>query len=280
MDPEMDDNIPHQSNPPMEAGSVDATGSQAPMRVLVQTLTNLVPTLDDKSDIGAQIIAMADRICQHQWGSGFDRATTALHHDGCEFEFKNRPCYVLLDRGDHPDGPGGDPSKVVMKVYDWDGKNLYVFVCPNALKAFMFSLSPTNTWCSVFSKESLAPLSSKIRRRLKNCSFRPSLEQRLFGGFPEKVSPEAWRNFILKRICNAGLLRDKDLDFVLDNTEHAAWLKANMAPRYWEILGSLTTVRGQDRNQVGAMQCESRVWRGTIHGSYCAQSWRGPFELL
>lgn len=90
-----------------------------PMRVLVRTLTHLVPGASAEE----KIRSMCHRISKHQWEYEFSSIDSNVNFQGFEFGYNNRPCWFLMDHGVHPEG-SHDPSQVPMKVYNWDGEQL------------------------------------------------------------------------------------------------------------------------------------------------------------
>ncbi|KAJ4412492.1 hypothetical protein N0V82_008761 [Gnomoniopsis sp. IMI 355080] len=181
-----------------------------PMRVLVRTLTHLVPG----ADANEKFMSMCHRISKHQWGYEFSPIDTNVIIQGGEFGYNSRPCWFLLDHGEHPTG-SHDPSLVPMKVYHWDGENFH---------------------------EHTQPLSAQVREELKQYIFMPSQEQRNWVGRPEN-SPTEWRKFIRRKLRKMAKINDADIDFIQENPEHAEWLKIHVRPRFWERFQELTEER-------------------------------------
>lgn len=66
-----------------------------PVRILVQTVTGLVP-----GDLYLERIRlMRNIICQHFWNRDFDSIQERFQARGADFGFDNRVCYFLLDSG-------------------------------------------------------------------------------------------------------------------------------------------------------------------------------------
>lgn len=101
--------------------------SPRPIRILVQTLTHLVPSdkvIDNpERDLhGDKLISMLDRICKLTWGIGFTpRAHRFYSYGDDEFGYNHRPCFFLVDCGE-----AESDDDVPVRCYEWDGGELYV----------------------------------------------------------------------------------------------------------------------------------------------------------
>lgn len=98
----------------------------SPMRVLVQTLTHLVPSdnlIANGEPYGDKLFSMLDRTCNHVWDYPFEPGLQRWYSYGDEFGYNNRVCFFLLDYGDAPDGKD---EEVPIQCLTWDGEKLYV----------------------------------------------------------------------------------------------------------------------------------------------------------
>lgn len=84
-----------------------------PVRILVQTVTHLVPG----NDYMERVEYMQNLICQHHWKRDFNRDQERWNVYGHDFAFPNRNCYFLIDHG-HSEG---DPPVL---WYKWTGESL------------------------------------------------------------------------------------------------------------------------------------------------------------
>jgi hypothetical protein len=87
--------------------------SAGPVRILVQTVTHLVPG----NDFAERVEYMQNLICQHHWKRDFDWDQDRWNGYGHQFAFRNRNCYFLIDHG-HSEG---DPPVL---WYKWTGESL------------------------------------------------------------------------------------------------------------------------------------------------------------
>lgn len=89
-----------------------------PVRVLVQTLTHLVP-----GETGPSRYAfIQNRICQDFWGREFEAPTFRFASYGDSFALDNRRCFFLVDHGE-----ADDAAAVPVLSYEWTGDELYGF---------------------------------------------------------------------------------------------------------------------------------------------------------
>ena len=89
--------------------------SARPLRILVQTVTNLVPG----NDYGERVEYMRNLICQHHWNRDFDWDQDRWNVYGHHFGLENRNCYFLIDHG-HSESSEDPP----VLWYKWTGKSL------------------------------------------------------------------------------------------------------------------------------------------------------------
>ena len=86
-----------------------------PVRILVQTVTNLVPG----NHYGERVEFMRNLICQHHWNRDFDWDKDRWNAYGDYFSYDNRNCYFLIDHG-HSESSEDPP----LLWYKWTGKSL------------------------------------------------------------------------------------------------------------------------------------------------------------
>lgn len=87
----------------------------APVRILAQTLTHLVPGRDnfERTDF------ILNRICREHWDCDFSvpKFRWASHND--QFAFDNRRCFFLVDYGE-----AQNDDDVPVLCYEWTGEIL------------------------------------------------------------------------------------------------------------------------------------------------------------
>jgi len=66
-----------------------------PLRILVQTVTNIVPG----NDYAERVEYMRNLICQHHWNRDFDRDQDRWNVYGHHFGYETRNCCFLIDHG-------------------------------------------------------------------------------------------------------------------------------------------------------------------------------------
>lgn len=88
-----------------------------PVRILVQTVTHLVPG----DEYAERVEYMRNLICQHHWKRDFDRDQDRWNVYGHHFGLRNRNCYFLIDHG-HVDGESCTDPPVLW--YKWTGESL------------------------------------------------------------------------------------------------------------------------------------------------------------
>jgi hypothetical protein len=89
--------------------------SAKPVRILVQTITDLVPG----NDYAERVEYMRNLICQQHWNRNFDWDQDRWNVYGDHFAYEKRNCYFLIDHG-HSESPEGPP----VLWYKWTGKSL------------------------------------------------------------------------------------------------------------------------------------------------------------
>ncbi|KAL7919999.1 hypothetical protein ACQKWADRAFT_299862 [Trichoderma austrokoningii] len=116
------------------AAELNAPGeiTSRPLRILVQTITGLVP---GTSYLG-RIESIRNIICQHFWNKDYDKDVHRFHSYNAEFGYPNKRCYFLMDYG-HSDI---DPP---ILWYEWTGESLIPInqVLPSRIKSILKTYS-------------------------------------------------------------------------------------------------------------------------------------------
>lgn len=98
-----------------ESSVLNPLRPEPPVRILVQTLTHLVPGNDnfERTDF------ILNRICQHHWNCDFSvpKFRWAAYND--QFAFNNRRCFFLVDYGESQ-----NDDDVPVLSYKWTGESL------------------------------------------------------------------------------------------------------------------------------------------------------------
>ncbi|POR31237.1 Uncharacterized protein TPAR_08559 [Tolypocladium paradoxum] len=177
------------SVPQEEPGDLSAR----PLRILVQTKTNLVPG----NDYAERVEFMRNLICQHHWNRDFDWHQDRWNAYGDEFGYENRSCYFLIDHchGESPDNPP-------VLWYKWTGKSLIAI--QQALPA-------------------------KIQAKLKEYPFSRRPIQRL----PKEAPAPTRRQIIRSKLRRDMTILDADVQFLVTHPEDARWLRDNIETRFW-----------------------------------------------
>lgn len=96
-----------------------------PVRVLVQTLTHLVPSdgvIKRHNPHVDKLLSILNRICRNTWNCGFDPDVFRWYTYGDEFGYNNRRCFFLVDYGST-----SNDDEVPVLCYEWTGEVLYVY---------------------------------------------------------------------------------------------------------------------------------------------------------
>lgn len=91
--------------------------SDQPLRVLVHTVTHLVPG----GHHGERLHFILNMVCQRHWNRDFDRDQERWNAYGDQFGYDNRNCYFLVDHGVTESESLEDPPLV---WYKWKGTSL------------------------------------------------------------------------------------------------------------------------------------------------------------
>lgn len=120
------------------------------------------------------------------------------------------------------------------------------------------------------------PLPEEMRQSLKEYLFKPKDENRTWVERPEKISPEAWRRFIKRKLQHDDKPNAEDFKFIRENPEHEEWLKEHLRPRFWERFKALAL---EDEEKVlggGAAESSTAVAerssKGTFQGTHVEHS--------
>lgn len=99
----------------------------APARVLVQTLTHLLPSdgkiyKPERNPGGDKLYSMLHRICQHVWSHSYDSDFFRWYgYNDDQLGYNNRPCFFLVDHGETD-----NEADVPVLAFEWTGEELYV----------------------------------------------------------------------------------------------------------------------------------------------------------
>ncbi|EAQ89049.1 predicted protein [Chaetomium globosum CBS 148.51] len=189
-----------------------------PVRILVQTRTDLVP--GDKSTYSlARKDAMENLICQHVWQRNFDDHRERAWAYNCEFAWDSVECWFLVDHHGPDPMPPLDPPVV---WYKWTGAEF--------------------------------PLPRKVRRRVRSYPFtRIPPEQLLKRRTPRPIPPPREFESRAEEIrvqrarlrntlaCNLGLTEEL-VRFAKENPGPAEWVRARVPPDAWARVDDDTKV--------------------------------------
>jgi hypothetical protein len=92
-------------------------GPEPPVRILVQTLTHLVPG-EDGFDRTRFIL---NQMCQHHWNCDFIGPKFRYTSYNDKFGFNNQRCFFLVDHGECESKNDDD---VPILYYEWTGESL------------------------------------------------------------------------------------------------------------------------------------------------------------
>ncbi|OJZ85807.1 hypothetical protein ASPFODRAFT_46874 [Aspergillus luchuensis CBS 106.47] len=198
------------------------TLSPSPIRVLVQTLTHLVPSTNqagEKNIYDDKLFTMLDTICQHTWKCDFDGHVHRWYTYGDEFGYSHRMCFFLIDYGT---APGGDDSKGPIVCYEWDGSK---FIDKPQILQF-----------------------EDVQAELKSVPFTPAPY--------EPLEKPPVRDIVRRRLRSARRIPVRELDHMRDHPEDMVWLE-KVRPRFWtNFLEQL-----QDVEETRAWEEEQRIMR-------------------
>lgn len=208
---------------------IDALGDSVlevapPVRILVQTITRLVP-----GDLYPERVRlMRNIICQHHWNRDFDCIQERFQARGADFGFDNRVCYFLLDSGINLD-PVEDPP---ILWYRWTGESLLVH--PFSFTRTILIISLTLVYSVTIHKV----LPTEILDRLREYPFQKPPSD---GSRKLHVEPDAAekRRIIKARLYRNMPISESTIEFLRDHPEQATKLKDDLEPRFWSKLEAL-----------------------------------------
>jgi hypothetical protein len=243
---------PAPVNSPINANVPDAANRDRPVRILVQTKTQLVP--GDKSDgFDERIKRMVNMICRRVWQRDYDRLRERMWFYRCEFAVDNRPCWFLVDHH----GPDPEPIPYPPVVwYRWIGSDLSVsqFSC-HLPAGNADGLSDSVSHYSVAVQK---PLPRSVRRKLRYYPFKRLTAEQLnpprlleplqrpkFSSIEEEMRH---RREDLRSTLACGLsLLSEHVKFVQDHPKHAEWVKERVPPEAWARLGDPSQIVQYER---------------------------------
>ncbi|KAK0764334.1 hypothetical protein N5P37_003733 [Trichoderma harzianum] len=183
-----------------------------PVRILVQTVTSLVPG----NDYWQRILYIRNIICQYHWNRDFDWDKDRWNSYGDDFGYENRNCYFLIDHGESAEDPP-------ILRYKWTGKLLIAI--PEPLPE------------EIQSKLEKHPFPRQPRQPTKR-SRKPT---------PGKLDAKAHRRIIQSNLRRDAIIIDESIEFLATHPEDARWLKDNIEARFWSKIQSLLESRqGKD----------------------------------
>ncbi|QYS93775.1 hypothetical protein H0G86_001143 [Trichoderma simmonsii] len=183
-----------ESNPPPQY--------PGPVRILVQTVTSLVPG----NDYGQRIDFIRNIVCQHHWNRDFVWNKDRWNSYGDDFGYENRNCYFLIDHGESTEDPP-------ILWYKWTGKSL-------------IAIEQT--------------LPEEIQSKLKRYSFTrpPKPNQRSRKPNPGRYDAKTFRQIIRANLRRDAPITDDCIEFLVTHPEDARWLKDNIEARFWSKIQS------------------------------------------
>ncbi|KAH8817338.1 hypothetical protein F5884DRAFT_830412 [Xylogone sp. PMI_703] len=170
---------------------------EPPVRILVQTLTHLVPG----KECFERMFFILDRICQHHWNCDFDVPKFRRASYNCQFAFNNRRCFFLVDYGESQ-----NDDDVPILFYEWTGETLkpaqHLAADPKiqaGLKDFHFTRQPKKR------EELEVPIPRLVKSRLYYEEHLSDSEMDHMRKHPEDmewlkahIRPRLWRKFVVE----------------------------------------------------------------------------------
>ncbi|KAK4081614.1 uncharacterized protein Triagg1_2355 [Trichoderma aggressivum f. europaeum] len=176
-----------EPNPPLQY--------PGPVRILVQTVTNLVPG----NDYGQRVGYIRNIICQYHWNRDFDASKDRWNSYGDNFGYENRNCYFLIDHGESTEDPP-------ILWYKWTGKSL-------------IAVQQT--------------LPEEIQSMLEKYPFTRPPVQRSRKPTPGRYDAKTYRQIIRSNLRRDAIITDDCIQFLATHPEDATWLKDNIEARFW-----------------------------------------------
>ncbi|KAL3478060.1 hypothetical protein BJX99DRAFT_256828 [Aspergillus californicus] len=217
--------------------------SPRPLRVLVQTLTHLVPS--DKligkareDPYGDKVFSMLDRMCRFTWDVGFIPGCQRWSSYGDdELGYNHRLCFFLVDYGESE-----NDEDVPVRCFEWDGQQFKPM--PQLLR------------------------NAAVREELTNYPFtRPPPS-----GVPRVREPEPVRKSVRGRLRATERIPDHELVHLKEHPEDMEWLKRKLRPRFYARLVSEMESRLKEDDEMESClkeddEMESRLEEGDRDGN-------------
>ncbi|KAK2865076.1 hypothetical protein FQN49_003936 [Arthroderma sp. PD_2] len=190
------DSAPEDSAPEDSApeDSAPIPHPDPPIRILVRTLTHLVPGNGNSE----RRMFILNRICQHHWGCDFEAPERRWSSYNDLFGLNNRRCFFLVDYGE---SLNGDDDAVPVLSYEWTGKSLKPM--PHLAQE---------------------PAIQEMLKTDFSFTWKPR----------PKREPRPVRKNIKYRLYSDDGIPTEELKYIRDHPEDMQWLKENMRPRFWE----------------------------------------------
>ncbi|KEY71903.1 hypothetical protein S7711_11474 [Stachybotrys chartarum IBT 7711] len=187
---------------------------KAKVRILLQTLTHLVPG----EDRGEKLDFIENLIAQHHWKRDFDRDQERLflYHD--DFGLDNIRCYFLIDH--HGYDHTVEEEIVPVLWYKWTGQSL------------------------IRINEELP---SKVQRKLRKWPFTwegRKFHRELPSGEHGDYTPIDLREIIMMNLHRGVPILQEDRDFLWNYPDHAQWLKDHLKHELWIKIESFCNLPG------------------------------------
>ncbi|KAE8146783.1 hypothetical protein BDV25DRAFT_169609 [Aspergillus avenaceus] len=184
-----------------------------PVRILVQTLTHLVPSdipNTDRDPYNIKFFSMLDRICRYHWNCDFAPEIHRCASYGDDFAYNNRFCFFLIDYG-----TTSNDDDVPILCYEWTGQDLQDKPFPELLQ------------------------SKDVQDELKDMPFTPRRRE------PRERPPV--RDIVRGRLRRTQHIRDRDIEHLKQHPEDMEWLQRKLKPRLWAKL--LDQIESQPRRK-------------------------------
>ncbi|BCS23937.1 uncharacterized protein APUU_40381A [Aspergillus puulaauensis] len=189
-----------------------------PARVLVQTLTHLLPSdgkiyKPERNPGGDKLYSMLHRICQHVWSHSYDSDFFRWYgYNDDQLGYNNRPCFFLVDHGE-----ADNEADVPVLAFEWTGEEFKPM--PGLLQ------------------------SPDVQEELKATPFMtppPSSE-------PAKPYPV--RKMVRSMLRSVERVPDWHLQYITGHPEDMEWLKRKLRPRFYENLLAQIEARPREKEE-------------------------------
>ncbi|KAH8425902.1 uncharacterized protein LDX57_003643 [Aspergillus melleus] len=167
-----------------------------PVRILVQTKTQLVPKDQDQGNdvYSDKLVSMLNRISRYHWNCAYWPFENRFYTQGDEFGYNNRLCFLMVDHG-----TTSNDDEVLVLCYEWTGED--------------FKYTP----------DLLA--SKEVQDELKEIPFTP-------GPYVPREKPPI-RRVVRRRLREAQRIPDEELEYMQQHPEDMEWLERKVKPRFW-----------------------------------------------